>query len=137
MSDLVGVGLWLYSGHVSQPPLEKPVHLQPQDGSAWGWLAQRKAATAAAALGLVSFLVVAIAQGEVWATPDWRVSVPGFVVTAIVSAISLARRERNGYWLWAIGLALAAAAIVLGWFLMIAIVIGAAAVLILILHAVM
>jgi len=122
---------------VSQAPLDKPDHLRAEDTSALGWLAQRKAATAAAALGLVSFLVVAIAQGEVWATPDWRLSVPGFVLAAIASAVSLARRERDGYWLWAIGLALAAAAIVLGWFLMIAIVIGAAAVLILILHAVM
>jgi hypothetical protein len=137
MTDLVGCGLWLYSGDVIPAPLEKPDHLKPEATSAPAWLAQRKAATSAAVLGLVSFLVVAITQGEVWATPDWRISVPGFVLTAVVSAASLARRERNAYWLWGLGLALAAAAIVLGWFLMIAIVIGAAAVLILILHAVM
>ncbi len=123
---------------MSPAPLEKPEHLKPvADTAALGWLAQRKAATAAAALGLLSFLVVAITQGAVWATPDWRISVPGFVLTAIAAAISLARREPQGYWLWAIGLALAAAAIVLGWFLMVALVIAAAAILILILHAVM
>ncbi len=122
---------------MSEAPLEKPEHLRPVAVSTSSWLAQRKAALAAGVLGLVSFIVAAIAQGQVWATPDWRVSVPGFVLTAIAAAVSLARREPDGYWLWAIGLALAAAAIVLGWFLMIAIVIGAAAVLILILHAVM
>jgi hypothetical protein len=116
--------------------LSKPEHLKPVEPmTAGAWLAKRPAALAAAILGVVSFLVVAISQGEVWATPDWRVSVPGFVVTAIVSAVSLARREPRGYWIWGIGLALAAAAIVLGWFLMVAIIIGAAAVLMVILHA--
>ena len=54
-----------------------------------------------------------------------------------LTATSVALREPRGYWLWAIGLGFAAAAIVLGWFLMLAIVIGATAVVILILHAVM
>jgi hypothetical protein len=46
-----------------------------------------------------------------------------------------ARREPRGYWMWAPGLGLAAAAIVLGWFLMLAIVVGATVLAILILHA--
>jgi len=121
---------------VSEAPLEKPDHLRPL-GTEASWFANRKAAALAMALGVLSFVVVAIGQSELWATPDWRLSLPGFVLTAIASTISLARREPGGYWLWAIGLAIAAAAIVLGWFLMIAIVIAAAAVLILILHAVM
>ncbi|HEU0035415.1 MAG TPA: hypothetical protein VFQ53_32620 [Kofleriaceae bacterium] len=118
-------------------PLEKPEHLRPVDTTSSSWLARRKLAAAAAVLGVLSFVVVAVAQGEVWATPDWRVSVPGFALTAIAALASIARREPQGYWLWGIGLALAGAAIVLGWFLMVAIIIGAAAILILILHALM
>ena len=125
-----------YSGPV--PELSKPDHLKPvEPQSAGAWLAKRPAALAAGVLGALAFLVVAISQGEVWATPDWRISVPGFAATAIASLISLARREPRGYWIWGIGLALAGAAIVLGWFLMVAIIIAAAAVLILILHALM
>jgi hypothetical protein len=117
-------------------PLSKPDHLRPVEStSTLVWLARRKAAASAAVLGVLSFIVVAIAQGEVWATPDWRVSLPGFALTAIAAAVSLARREPRGYWLWALGLGLAGASLVLGWFLMVAVIVGAAAVLILILHA--
>ena len=62
---------------------------------------------------------------------------PGFAATAIAAVVSLARRERGATALWLVGLGLAAAALVLGWFLMLAIVIGATAIVILILHAVM
>jgi hypothetical protein len=117
------------------PPLEKPAHLRPTADEPW--LARRKAAVAALGLGVAAFLVVAIGQGQLSTTPDWRLSVPGFVATAIAAAVSLARREPGGYWLWALGLGLAAASLVLGWFLMIAIVIGATVAVILILHAVM
>jgi len=119
-------------------PLSKPEHLRPAEStSTSAWLARRKAAVAAGVLGVLSFVVVAITQGEVWATPDWRISVPGFVLTAIASGLSFARREPKGYWIWALGLGLAAASLVLGWFLMVAVIIAAAAVLILILHALM
>jgi hypothetical protein len=119
-------------------PLTKPEHLRPVEATgASAWLARRKAAVVAGVLGVASFCVVAIVQHELWATPDWRVSLPGFALTAVASAVSLARREPRGYWIWALGLALAGASIVLGWFLMIAVIVGAAAVLILILHAVM
>lgn len=118
-------------------PLEKPAHLRPATQSGASWLAQRPAAVAAAALGLLAFVVAAVSQGEVWASPDWRLSVPGFAVTAAAAGASIARRERGAYPLWLVGLGLAGAAIVLGWFLMIAIVIGATAILMLILHALM
>jgi hypothetical protein len=122
---------------VDDAPLTKPAHLRPAEASAPAWLAQRPAAVAAAALGLLSFIVVAVSQRELWAAPDWRVSVPCFAITAIAAGASIARRERGGYPLWLCGLGVAAAALVLGWFLMLAIVIGATAALILILHAVM
>ena len=85
---------------------------------------------------LIAFIVVAVTQRELWSTPDWRISVPGFAATAVASLVSLARRER-AHALWLVGLGLAAAALVLGWFMMLAIVIGATAILMLILHTVM
>jgi hypothetical protein len=114
--------------------LPRPAHLAPPDRP---WLSSRKFAALALGLGVLSLMVVAIVEGQVRAIPDARISVPGFVATAIAAGLSLARREPRGYWLWGLGLGLAGAAIVLGWFLMIGVVIGATAVVILILHAVM
>lgn len=112
----------------------RPSHLRPVTPSRWR---ARPAAVIALVLGLASFIVVAVAQPRLWATPDWQVSAPGAVLTAIAAAVSVARREPRGYPCFLAGLGLAAAALVLGWFLLFAIVIGATAVLILILHAVM
>lgn len=115
--------------------MEKPSHLSPANPNG-GWLATRPAGIIAAALGLVAFVVVAIASGELGATPDWRISVPGFALTAIAAIASIARRERGAYPFWLIGLGLAAASLVLGYFLIVAIVIGASVVAVLILHAI-
>ena len=113
------------------------MHLQPADGGGGSWLGRRKAAAAALALGALSFLIAALAQGELSSMPDWRLTVPGFVATAAAAAVSIARREPRAYWLWGLGVALAGAAIVLGWFLMVGIVVAVTAIVILILHAVM
>lgn len=118
-------------------PLAKPVPLRPATAAARGWLARRPAGVLAGALGVLAFVVVAITQGELWATPDWRISVPGFAATALAATASIARREPGAYPLWLLGLGLAGAALVLGWFLMIAVVIGATAILMVILHALM
>ena len=107
--------------------LEKPVHL----------VRDRKLAFVALVLGIASFAVVAIVHPNLSALPDWRLSVPGFALTAAAAIASLVRREPQGYWLWALGLGIAGAAIVLGWFLAIAIVIVATTIVILILHSVM
>jgi hypothetical protein len=121
---------------VTDRPLERPAHLQrPAEGGPW--LRTRKAAAVALALGALTFLLAAVVHGELSPLPDWRLTVPGFLATAIAAVASIARREPRGYWLWAIGLGLAGAAIVLGWFLMLAIVVGATALAIVILHAVM
>ncbi|HTL32557.1 MAG TPA: hypothetical protein VL326_05515 [Kofleriaceae bacterium] len=109
--------------------MEKPDHLRPVR-------APRPAALVAFALGVIAFAVCAVSQADIWSTPDWRISVPGLALTAIAAVASLARREKS-YALWIVGLTLAAVATVLGWFLMVAIVIAVAAVLILILHSVM
>jgi hypothetical protein len=109
--------------------VEKPDHLRQVP-------APRAAAILALVLGVLAFAVCAITQADIWSTPDWRISVPGLAVTAAAAVASVARREKS-YALWIAGLALAAVATVLGWFLMVAIVIAVAAVLILILHSVM
>jgi hypothetical protein len=121
----------------SVTPLTRPDHLRPAGISRWAWLARRPAGAAAAILGLAAFIVVAVAQPTLWATPDWRLSVPGVAAAAIAALVSIARREHAAYPLWLAGLGLAAAALVLGWFLMLAIVIGVTVVLIFVLHVVM
>jgi hypothetical protein len=122
---------------MTDAPLTRPEHLIPLRASRWAWFVRRPAAVATAVLGLAAFIIVAVAQPTLWSTPDWHLSVPGLAVTAFAALSSIARREQAAYPLWLAGLAFAAAALVLGWFLMLAIVIGAAVVLILILHAVM
>jgi hypothetical protein len=117
--------------------VDKPEHLRPVETAPVAWLAQRPAGVVAAALGVLAFIIVAVSQHELWSTPDWRISVPCFAATAIASLVSIMRRERGAYPLWILGLGLAAASLVLGWFLMLAIVIGATVVLMLILHALM
>ena len=118
-------------------PLTKPDHLKPVDEESPGaWIARRKFGFTAGVIGVLSFLVVAIGQRD-WDTPDWWLSLPGFVLAAIASGLSLARREPAGYWLWALGLGIAAAAIVLPWFFMIAVIVAGAALLMMILHAIL
>ena len=125
-----------YISSVAERPLTKPEHLRDVPTSRGQWLAKRPAAVASLVLGALAFIVVFVSQGELWTTPDWRISVPAFAATAIASFVSLWRRER-GHTLWLVGIGLAGAALVLGWFLMLAIVIGVTLVLMLILHTVM
>ena len=117
-------------------PLSKPDHLRPGPTKPGAWLAAHAAGVGALALGAIAFIVVAMTQDRLWSTPDWRISVPAFAVTAIAAIVSLVRRE-HASGLWLVGLGLAGMALALGWFLMLAIVIGATAILILILHSVM
>ncbi|MCX5747028.1 MAG: hypothetical protein NT062_31545 [Proteobacteria bacterium] len=122
---------------MTAPPLLKPPHLAPAEAtSRTAWLRARALSLAAFGLGLVSFMIVSMSQHELWATPDWRISLPGFVVTAVVAGLALARRAK-GWPFWLCGLGLAGAAVVLGWFLMISIIVGVTLIVMLILHAVM
>jgi hypothetical protein len=117
-------------------PLSRPEHLRDVPSTRAQWLAQRPAALVALALGLLTFVVVTVTQEQMWTTPDWRISVPGFAATAIAALVSIARREK-GYSLWLLGFGLAAASLVLGWFMMLAIVVGVTLLLMLILSTVM
>jgi hypothetical protein len=121
---------------VSDSPLPKPPHLGDVPTSRAKWLATRPAGLAALVLGLTAFIISLMMTTPAFSSPDWRISVPGFAVTAIASIVSIVRRER-AWTLWLAGVGFAGAAIVLGWFLMVAIVIGATAALMLILNTVM
>jgi hypothetical protein len=121
---------------VSDAPLEKPDHLRDVPSSRGEWIRKHLGGIAALVVGIVSFVVVAIVQEPLWSTPDWRLSVPGFAATLVATFVSLRRRER-AHFLWLFGLGFAGAALVLGWFLLLAIVIGATAILMLILNSVM
>ena len=112
--------------------LKRPDHLQPDEH----WLASHAAGVAALGLGVLAFVVVAVSQHELWSTPDPRITIPGFLITALAATASIARRER-AYPLWLGGVGLAGAALVLGWFLMLAVIVAATAALILIVHSVM
>lgn len=117
-------------------PLAKPAHLRDVPTSPKEWLARRPIGLAALVLGVLAFAVATISNEPMWSTPDWRITVPGFVLTAIASVASIARKER-AWGLWLVGIGLAGASLVLGWFFLVAIVIGATAVVMLILNSVM
>jgi hypothetical protein len=116
------------------PPLTKPDHLDGQIRHEW--LIKHAAGVAALVLGALAFIVVAISQDQMWAQPDWRISVPAFALTAVAALAAIYRKEHSSTY-WLLGLGLAGAALVLGWILMLAIIIGATALLILIFHSVM
>jgi hypothetical protein len=91
---------------------------------------------AAFALGVLSFAVVAIVSRSIWDTPDPRLSLPGVGLVLAASVASVVRKER-AWWLWPVGLGIAAATVVLGWFVMIGVVVAATIIVMLIVHAVM
>jgi hypothetical protein len=100
-------------------------------------LSGRPAGAIALVLGVVAFVAVAVVQPSLWATPEWRIGAPGLGATAVAAVVSIARREPGASPLWLAGLGLAATALVIGWFLMLAIAVAATVAVILILHAVM
>ena len=116
--------------------LSKPSHLRRAISSRRKWFKQRPFALASFALGVISFIVVATTSAEVWSTPDWRISVPGFAITAFAALISIVRRE-HGPGFWALGVGIAGASLVLGWFMMLAIVVGVTFLLMVILSTVL
>jgi hypothetical protein len=113
------------------PPLERAARTTPRPH----WLATHPAGLAALALGVAGFAVVALTADRLWATPDWRLTVPILVATAAAAAASLVRRE-GAPAVPLLGVGLAAAATVLGWFLITAIVVAATVIVMLLLsHA--
>jgi hypothetical protein len=116
------------------PPLERAA--RPHPGPGGPWVVGHLAGLVALALGVVGFLVTVLAQDTVWASPDWRIPAPFLGAALIAATVSIVRRE--GMWaIPLIGVGLAAAALVLGWFVITAIVVAATVVVIIILHSVM
>lgn len=100
------------------------------------WFAAHVAGLVALALGVIGFLIASLTQDEFWQTPSWKLTVPFLIATVAAAAVSIIRKER-ALALPLLGVGLAAAALVLGWFLIMGIVIGVTALVILILSAVM
>ncbi len=115
------------------PPPLRPVAGIPRVGT---WFEQHAVGLGALILGALAFVVATLQQSAVWASPDWRITVPFFIVTLIVAVVSFARREGTPA-LALLGVGLAAATIALGWFLILAAVVAVTAVLILIMSVVM
>jgi hypothetical protein len=122
---------------VDDPSLPKPEHLSPvQKLEPKDWIIKHAFGLGALLVGVVAFIVVTIMQKQLWAQPSWQMTVPFFVVATALGATSIARKE-GSYGLPLLGIALAAAAMVMGWFLIMAIVIAATAIVILIMSHVM
>ena len=93
-------------------------------------------AGAALGVGLLGFVIAAILQDHVFAAAHLEIALPAFGLTLASALASIIRREHAPA-LWLAGLGLATAALVLGWFLIVAVVVAVACAAIVILHAVM
>jgi hypothetical protein len=103
---------------VDDPSLPKPEHLSPVPKlEPKDWIVKHAFGLGALLVGVAAFIVVTIMQKQLGAT-------------------SIARKE-GSYGLPLLGIGLAAAAMVMGWFLVMAIVIAATAIVILIMSHVM
>ncbi|MCE9573444.1 MAG: hypothetical protein K8W52_09820 [Deltaproteobacteria bacterium] len=115
------------------PPLRP--HTDGVPGPSSNWFAAHVAGLIALVMGVAGFAVVSLTTEKFWSTPDWRLTVPILVATAAAATVSIVRRER-AVALPLLGVGLAAAAVVLGWFLITAIVVAVTAIVILLLsHA--
>jgi hypothetical protein len=100
------------------------------------WFAQHAVGLATLALGVIAFVVVTAQQEQVWAQPDWRITVPFLVATVALGVVSLARREGATY-LPLLGIGLAAAATVLGFAIIFGAIVLVTALIVVILSGVM
>jgi lipopolysaccharide export LptBFGC system permease protein LptF len=98
------------------PSLSRPDHLTPPKPRWSDELRARAAGISTLVVGIAGLVAVTTQQRQLTTQPDWRLSVPFFVVAAALAAAALARKEPSRA-LPLLGLALAAAAMVLGIFL--------------------
>jgi len=118
-----------------EPATERPLRAAT-NAPAPNWFAQHAVGLGTLVLGAIAFVVVTLSQDELWAFPDWKLTLPFFVATGVGTVVSLARREGLPV-LPLAGLGLAAITLVLGWFLVMAAIVVVTAILILIMSAVM
>lgn len=111
-----------------------------EPATAGEWVRKHAAGLAAAGLGLIAIAVASIGYfatgNEIATMPDVRMTGPLLAVTAAAAVASLVRREGT-YALPVCGLALAGAAMVLGWVIVVGIIVLAAALVIVLLHQLM
>ena len=100
------------------------------------WLAHHAFGLAALVVGAIGFVVTFMVQDPLWSMPDHRLTVPFFGLALVLGVVSVARKE-GALVLAVSGVALAALAMVLGWFLVMALIVGVAAIVILIMSMVM
>lgn len=100
------------------------------------WLAKNATGLAALVVGAVGFVVTFMVQDPLWSMPDHRLTVPFFGLALVLGVVSVARRESTLV-LPVAGVALAGLAMVLGWFLVMALIVAVAAIVILIMSMVM
>ncbi len=114
----------------------EPLRPQASPSAQVNWFAQHAVGLGTLVLGAIAFVVIAVSQDKLWSVPDWRLSVPFFVGTLVGAVVSLARKE--GLPILPLGgLGLAAVAMAMGWFLIMAAIVAVIAILILILSMVM
>jgi hypothetical protein len=109
-------------------------------GGTGDWIRKHLAGLAAVTLGLVAIAVASLiywtGEGEVLRQPNPWVTTPLLVVTLVAAVASLVRRE-GVYTLSAVGVGLAAAAMVIGWTLVVGAVALVTVLAILLLHQLM
>jgi len=125
-----------YSVGVDDSSLPKPEHLAPPKIEPKDWIRKHAFGLGTLLIGVIAFIVVTILQKQLWSQPNWQITVPFFVAAMGLGATSIARKE-GSYGLPLLGIGLAAAAMVMGWFLIMAIVIAVTAIIILIMSHVM
>jgi hypothetical protein len=95
------------------------------------WFKNHAIGLATLVVGAVGFIVVALNQKDFWEQPDFRISVPFLVASIAGAVVSLMRRE-GAVAIPLLGVGAAAAAMVLGFVMVFAIVLAATALVILI-----
>lgn len=144
LGDMHGSSNSSLPGANGEPPVSSPLiereagraSTRPAGSKAALWAVAHAASLVTLALGVVAFIVAAALQNDLWAQPSLKLTIPFLVVTVAAAVVSFARGERAVI-LPLLGVALAAAAMVLGWFLVMGIVVVVAAIIIFILSSVM
>jgi len=99
------------------------------------WFAHHAIGLVTLLIGVVGFVIVAVNQQEFWEQPDWRLTVP-FLVAAVAGAVVSISRREGAVAIPLLGVGAAAAAMVLGFFLIFgAVVLGTAVVILILSHA--
>ena len=114
--------------------LGPPLHRPPAPTGVW--LARHVVSLIAVALGLLDSVVSSFVRDGFLPTPDLRMTGPWLAGTTAACVVAIARRERP-IAIPLLGVGLAVAALVLGWFLLVALVLVGTLIVITLLHAVL